>query len=463
MKRNKAIMSVIMSLLLVITIFCGCNDFDIEKSTKPIETTTVEQITEPEVTISADVKTEAKKTKDEVENGEDVGTDETIIAKPIEENTVVDESLIEQDAVIEQEDISYDGTNTGKGTVLLGTCTGLTYYNQADSRWAKKTYTSSKNKTQTIKSSGCGPTSAAMIVSSSKGAILPTTMAKLFVDNGYRTKSNGTAWSVWSFVADYFNFNEYATTSNIDKALNYLKKDKNKDGVSDYFIVASCNYGLFTTSGHYIVLVGYNGGTISVYDPYSYVGKFNTPSRSAAGAKLSGNTVFVSEKNFRKYGNTVNYWVFSNDYKKKKSKAKKNVTKYVTTKSQSLNVRAKADKSSKVLTRLKKGTKVTVSKVSGSWSYITAPAKGWVSTAYLSSTKVVADKPKKVIYKTTVGKHYRLKGKTYLYKNKKLTGIKFEYLPKTEIIIQKHIGASVDKVKVVKTGRVAYAKINSYK
>ena len=134
MKRNKAIMSVIMSLLLVITIFCGCNDFDIEKTTKPKKTTTVEQTTEPEVTISADVKTEAVKTKDEVENGVDVGTDETIIAKAIEENTVVDESLIEQDAVVEQEDISYDGTNTGKGKALLGACTGLTYYNQADSR-----------------------------------------------------------------------------------------------------------------------------------------------------------------------------------------------------------------------------------------------------------------------------------------------------------------------------------------
>lgn len=463
MKRNKSIMSVIMSLLLIITIFCGCNDFDIEKTTKPTETTTKVQTTEPEVTISADVKTEAEKTKDEVENGEDVGTDELIIAKPKDESTVVDESLIEQDAVIEQENISYDGTNTGKGKVLLGTCTGLTYYNQADSRWANTPYTSSKNKTQTIKSSGCGPTSAAMVVSSSKGAILPATMAKLFVDNGYRTKSNGTAWSAWSFVADYFNFNEYATTSNVDKALNYLKKDKNKDGVSDYFIVTSCNYGLFTTSGHYIVLVGYNGGTISVYDPYSYIGKFDTPSRKVAGAKLSGNTVFVSKKDFKKYGNTVNYWIFSNDYVKKTTKTKKSVTKYVATKSQSLNVRAKADKSSKVLTRLKKGTKVTVTKVSGSWSYISSPAKGWVSSAYLSTTKVVADKPKKVTYKTTVGKHYRLKGKTYLYKNKKLTGIKFEYLPKTEIIVQKHISASVDMVKVVKTGRVAYINSSNIK
>lgn len=415
------------------------------------------------MTISAEVQEEAEKTKDEVNNGEDVASDEAIIAKPKDETSVIDESLIEQDAVIEQENISYDGTNTGKGTALLGTCTGLTYYSQADSRWADVLYSSSNNKTQTIKSSGCGPTSAAMIVSSSKGAILPTTMAQLFVDNGYRTKSNGTAWSCWSFVADYFDFKEFSTTSNVNKALDYLKTDKNKDGVPDYFVVASCNYGLFTTSGHYIVLVGYDNSTVAVYDPFSYVGKYDTASRKAAGAKLSGNTVFVSEQNFKKCGNSVNYWVFSNDYKKKKSKAKKNVTKYVATKSQALNVRAKADKSSKVLTLLKKGTKVTVTKVSGSWSYITAPTKGWVSTAYLSSTKVVADKPKKVVYKTTVGKHYRLKGKTYLYKNQNLTGIKYEYLPKTEIVVQKHINATVDKVKVVKTGRVAYTKVNSYK
>ena len=74
MKRNKAIMSVIMSLLLVITIFCGCNNSNIENTTKPTETTTVEQTTEHEVTISADVKKEAEKTKEEIENGEVFGS-----------------------------------------------------------------------------------------------------------------------------------------------------------------------------------------------------------------------------------------------------------------------------------------------------------------------------------------------------------------------------------------------------
>ena len=114
-----------------------------------------------------------------------------------------------------------------------------------------------------------GPTSAAIVVSSSKGAILPTTMANLAVDNGYRTANNGTAWAYYSFVADYFNFNEYHTTGNFDTAMSYLRQ-KDEKGNSKYYIIASCGSGLFTTGGHYIVLVANNNGTITVYDPYLY-------------------------------------------------------------------------------------------------------------------------------------------------------------------------------------------------
>ena len=114
-----------------------------------------------------------------------------------------------------------------------------------------------------------GPTSAAIVVSSSKGAILPTTMASLFVDNGYRTASNGTAWSAFSFIADYFDFNEYHSTSNFDKMLSYLSQ-KDTKGNSKYFVIASCGSGLFTSGGHYIVLVADTNGMITVYDPYLY-------------------------------------------------------------------------------------------------------------------------------------------------------------------------------------------------
>lgn len=85
-----------------------------------------------------------------------------------------------------------------------------------------------------------GPTSAAIVVSSAKGAILPTTMAQLAIDNNYRTANNGTAWAYYSFVADYFDFSEYYTTSNFDTAMNYLKTDNDQDGNADYYIIASC-------------------------------------------------------------------------------------------------------------------------------------------------------------------------------------------------------------------------------
>ena len=126
-----------------------------------------------------------------------------------------------------------------------------------------------------------GPTSAAMVVSSSKGAILPTTMAQLAVANGYRTANSGTAWNYYSFVADYFDFNEYHSTSNFDTMLDYLKQ-KDSNGNSKYYVIASCGSGLFTSGGHYIVLTSLNGDTIQVYDPFLYSGKFNTASRKKA-------------------------------------------------------------------------------------------------------------------------------------------------------------------------------------
>lgn len=246
----------------------------------------------------------------------DYSTQEEFIATISDEEEVTDEgaeSDLEIDAVIEQENISYDGSNSGKGLSLLGAYNGITYFSQADSRWADYPYTSIGDSSQTMKSSACGPTSASMVISSSKGTILPTVIADLFVKNGYRTANSGTAWSAFPFVADYFDFNEYCTTSNLDEALEYLGADANHDGISDYFVIASCGSGLFTTGGHYITLVDLNGATITVYDPYLYSGKFNTASRRNAGVIVDGNSAYVNRNSFARYGNAKNFFIFSND------------------------------------------------------------------------------------------------------------------------------------------------------
>lgn len=413
--------------------FSVCTACTIESSTTVSQTGVSENVTQFEnaeqtVTLSQDTIDMAEDTVSYVNDGEDIATDELPDSSAQEEATIEDEQAIEQDAQVEQENISYNGTNTGNGQSLLGKCSGLTYYSQADSRWASVLYTSTGNKSQTMKSSACGPTSAAMVVSSSKGAILPTTMAQLFVDNGYRTASNGTAWACWSFIADYFGFDEYKTTTSFSTAEKALETDDNKDGVSDYFVVVSVGSGLFTTGGHYIVLVGDNDNTLTVYDPYLYSGKFSTASRKAANVTVSGNSVFVSESSFKKYANAKQYWIFSNDNEVKSTSggsAKQTTsgttkststavkyTRYVATQSKSLNVRKSATTSSAIVTTVKRGAKVTVAKTSGSWSYITYPVTGWVSTAYLSASEVTtasaAKTNSKVAVSYNVGSVYTL-------------------------------------------------------
>lgn len=412
-----------------------------------------------EILISEETEELAIQTKEAIEQKETLETTEVIKADIEEEKEITDEGALESDAVVEQENIAYNGDITGDGLKLLGECQGPTYYSQADSRWANKPYTSTNNKTQTIKSSGCGPTSAAMIVSSSKGAILPTTMAKLFVDNGYRTANNGTAWSAYSFVADFFDFKEYYTTNDFDKAMDYLGTDKNKDGNPDYYIIASCGSGLFTSGGHYIVLADLDDSTITVYDPYVYNGKFTTASRKNANVKLDGNIAYVTKSNFKKYANYKNFWIYSNDYtqsavKNTTTTKAKRYTRYVNVKSgSSLYVRKKASKSSAIVDKLTRGKKVTVYETKNGWSRI-GPNK-WVYTKYLSKTKPTT-------IKNTVGQIKTLSTKCYLYSKSNLSGVKYTYLKNTKVKILKNISNTVDYVQVVSTHRKAYVNNNRY-
>lgn len=406
--KNKKILILITCLIIVAGIFLGINlsDKDVKKQKEVVENNIVEeteiQENKNDVVISNETKESVGETIEATENGEDLSTTELIESSEEEEIEITDEGALETDAVIEQESVSYDGDNTGNGLSLLGAYQGLTYYSQADSRWANVMYSSIRDSSQTMKSSACGPTSAAIVVSSSKGAILPTTMASIAVSNGYRTSNNGTAWAYFPFVADYFDFNEFYTTSNFDTAMGYLRTDADKDGNADYYIVCSCASGLFTSGGHYIALVADNGGTITVYDPYLYSGKFNTASRRNAGVVVSGNSAFVSESAFRNYANYRYFWIFSNDKgsgntnKNTNNTTTVNYIRYVATQSSNLNVRATAGGT--IISSLRKGTAVNVVETDGAWSRITSPVNGWVSTGYLSSTQ-----PSTTITTTTSG------------------------------------------------------------
>ena len=318
-------------------------------------------------------------------------TEEEIIelktAEIIEQNET-DEQNLEQEVEDEgfelQGDIAYEGDKARSWNVTLGNYKGLTYYSQIDNRWRNKRYSSTGNASQTIGSSGCGPTSASMIVTACKGAITPDVMSDLFVKYGYRSANNGTYWSAFRAIADEFDIG-YSETTNFQRAIELLRNNN--------YVVASVGNGLFTTGGHIIVLTGIDGDTIKIYDPYLYAGKFETSTRRGK-VTVVGNTVYVSVQNFRNYANAKGFFCYKHDENVQENNVKPVVvqpyTRYVKANG-GLNIRSSSNGNR--IRAIKNGEQITVYETSGNWSRI-GDGK-WVSSDYLvSSTSNYTNKEK---------------------------------------------------------------------
>lgn len=293
----------------------------------------------------------------------------------VEQNEVDEQNLeqeIEDESFELQGNIAYEGDKATTWNVTLGDYKGLTYYSQLDSRWKNKMYSSTGNASQTIGSSGCGPTSASMIVTACKGAITPDVMSDLFVKYGYRSANNGTYWSAFRAIADEFDIG-YKETSNIDTAISLLRNNN--------YVVASVGNGLFTTGGHFIVLTGIDGDTIKVYDPYLYAGKFEISTRRGK-ATVDGNTVYVSVANFKNYANAKGFFCYQHDENVQENNIKpiytSTYTRYVKANG-GLNIRSTPN--GKKIGALANGRQVTVYETSGNWSRIDVCQ--WVYSAYL--------------------------------------------------------------------------------
>ena len=175
------------------------------------------------------------------------------------------------------------------------------YYSQADSKWANYPYPSKTYPKATIKSSGCGPTSSAMIISSMVTRIYPNEMARLFLDNGLRAPT-GTSHDAFRFIANRYGLNMKKSIY-IDDAVKCLENGG--------MCVAYCKAGgLFSTGGHIIVLAGVQGKNLIVYDPYLYKNKFSSGKRKCVTVR--GNECIVSIANFKKY---CDYTLYCYEYK----------------------------------------------------------------------------------------------------------------------------------------------------
>ena len=222
----------------------------------------------------------------------------------ISNGSLEEENSLEVEKFIEENPEMISGITRSSEELVIGNSQVINkpvYYSQIDSRWKNIPYTSTGNPNQTIGSSGCGPTSAAMIVAGLRDSdVTPVTLADLYVKNGFRSPSDGTYSSAFKWTANRYNI-PFKQLGNVNDAIQAVR-----DG---YYLVVSCSKGLFTTGGHYIVIAGIDGNILKIYDPYLYGGKFNTASRKGK-VQVSGNTVYCSISNFKSYANSKGWYAF---------------------------------------------------------------------------------------------------------------------------------------------------------
>ncbi len=403
---------------------------------------------------------------EDITENEEISSDENTI----EEATIEDEKQLENEEIdveiegfeLENEsEISYDGEKAKSWNVELGEWQGLTYYSQIDNRWKNNLYTSTNNRSQTLGSSGCGPTCAAMVVSSIKGTITPPEMAEMFVKNGYRSANNGTYWSAYRAVADEFNIT-YSETSDINKALELLRNNN--------YVIVSCGNGLFTTGGHYIVLAGIEGNTLRIYDPYNYSGKFNTSTRRGK-VEVSGNTIYCSIENFKKYANYKGFFCYQNinhnESKFKRGRVLVDIPILIAYRGSTQSYDDSLVDSNGYQFWIKNSVIFNDNRVygladiaydSGTTDLIQIfDRQFWCKEQYMN--EVPKEQPQ---IQKTVGQNRILKQASIIYQNSNLSGLNYNYKSNTTITILENVSSTVDKVKVNLTGRIGYIKNNSY-
>ncbi len=110
---------------------------------------------------------------------------------------------------------------------------------------------------------GCGPTAISIVVSGLTGRndVTPTKVASLAEEKGYYQEGVGTSWSLMTE-----GVKEYGITG---KQLSLSKKNVFHELEENRPIIASMKPGDFTTTGHFIVIVGIKDNQLVIRDSNS--------------------------------------------------------------------------------------------------------------------------------------------------------------------------------------------------
>ena len=143
-------------------------------------------------------------------------------------------------------------------------------YLQTDPRWKNKPYRV-KGENATIGDSGCGPTAAAMLIETITGkTFTPEDACNWSMAHGYKALNQGTYYAYFTpqfaeFGIDCQMLNWINTYGKPDHANHEAVVEKLKEG---YYAIALMNKGLWTSSGHFVVL-WWQDDKVRINDPAS--------------------------------------------------------------------------------------------------------------------------------------------------------------------------------------------------
>ena len=129
---------------------------------------------------------------------------------------------------------------------------------QWDKRWGYASYGNSN-----IGMSGCAPTCLSMVIVGLTGNkdATPAQVANFAWKNGYYIEGTGTSWSL--MTNGCLEYGISGREISLDKDIIFRELEQGHP------VICSVRAGDFTTSGHFILLVGVEDGKIKVNDPNS--------------------------------------------------------------------------------------------------------------------------------------------------------------------------------------------------
>ena len=128
---------------------------------------------------------------------------------------------------------------------------------QWDPRWGYQSYGSGS----CIGLAGCGPTclSMALFYLTGDDKLTPNKIAEYSMENGYYVEGTGTAWALMEDVPKLYGI----SVTKLSAEESSIRAILDSDGV----VICSMGRGDFTTSGHYILIYGYDSKGLLINDP----------------------------------------------------------------------------------------------------------------------------------------------------------------------------------------------------